>query len=640
MKNFTLIIVLLLGLSCAFAQQNDADFEQIVEAEMKSAVNITNFVANINTGNYDVLYHQLEFDIDPAEYFISGVVTTTFRAKDNMPDITFDLTSQLTVSEVTMGEDSLMFEQNTDDELIITFPTPLALNTEATVVITYSGQPAFGSDAFATNVHDGVPALWTLSQPYGAKDWWPCKQDLNDKIDNIDVYLTAPSEYVSVSNGLELSQIENGDGTKTTHFQHNYPIPAYLIAIACSNYTIYNQTAGTAPNTFPVVNYIYPETADTAIPELGHTLPTMNLFEELFETYPYHEEKYGHAQYGYGGGMEHTTVSFMGGYYRELIAHELAHQWFGNKVTCGSWKDIWLNEGFATYLSGLVVEDADGNDAFTEWKGGRNANITSFPNGSVYLSDTDTTNVSRIFNSRLSYNKGAMVAHMLRYRVGDTDFYQGLRNYLNDPELAFGYAKTHDLRAHLEATSGMDLNEFFQDWVYGQGYPTYSITIEHWEFGKVKITVNQTQSHPSVDFFEMPVPIRLFGANGAVQDIVVENTFNGQEFIVDVPFAYTGVQFNPQNDIISANNEVFLGTNQINSLDSVRLYPNPTSDNLNVQLPQNVLLEKAIFYNTLGQKVLETGNTTTWNIAQLANGVHFVTLITNKGTTQLRFIKE
>ena len=219
--------------------------------------------------------------------------------------------------------------------------------------------------AFTTSQHFGTPIMWTLSEPFGARDWWPCKQDLSDKIENIDFYITAPSAYKGVANGLEVSEIANNNGTKTVHYQHNYAIPAYLVAFAVTNYQIYQQTAGTAPNTFPIVNYIYPENYNSAVNQVAVTLPIMNLFENLFETYPFHEEKYGHAQFGWGGGMEHTTVSFMGSFSRDLIAHELAHHWFGNKITCGTWKDIWLNEGFAEYMSGLVYENLDGETAFT-----------------------------------------------------------------------------------------------------------------------------------------------------------------------------------------------------------------------------------------------------------------------------------
>lgn len=319
MRRNILLLCAFWMLTFTYAQQDDTVFNSLVEAEMKSAYQATNFTANLNTGNYDIQYHRLDFDVDPAVHFITGTVTTTFIAKDDMESITFDLTDELTVSSVTMGGSALTFTQNTSDELVITFPTVIVEDSEATVVVSYSGQPPLSSDGFNTSTHNGIPEIWTLSEPYGAKDWWPCKQDLNDKINNIDVYITAPSEYKSVSNGVEQAQVNNGDGTTTTHFQHNYLIPAYLIAIAVTDYTIFEQTAGTAPNTFPVVNYLHPESVTTATSQLAVTLPIMDLFEDLFETYPFHEEKYGHAQCGIGGGMEHTTVSFMGAFIVSLL---------------------------------------------------------------------------------------------------------------------------------------------------------------------------------------------------------------------------------------------------------------------------------------------------------------------------------
>lgn len=634
-RNFTFILYSLLGLHCAFAQNQDNDVKQIAEAEMKSAYAISNFTANMNTGNYDVVYQRLELQADPAIHFINGNVTTHYIAKEDMSQITFDLTNQLTVSTVKQNDIDLPFLQNENDELVITLPATQPQGILDSLTVTYSGAPPSNSDAFVTNQHAGVPVLWTLSEPYGAKDWWPCKQDLIDKVDKLDVYITAPSEYISVSNGLEQSQQDNGNGTKTTHFKHNYPIPAYLIAIAISNYSIYTQQAGTAPNEFPIVNYLYPETLAKSTQDVTVTLPIMNLYEQLFETYPFHQEKYGHAQCGFGGGMEHTTVSFMGSFGRNLIAHELGHQWFGDKITCGSWKDIWLNEGFATYLSGLVIEHFDGNDAFRNWKTSNTNNITSLPGGYIYLTDADTLDVGRTFSSRLTYNKGAMVLNMLRFKMGDTAFYQALKNYLADPELAYAYAKTPQLQAHLEATSGLDLTEFFNDWVYKEGYPTYAITVDNLNDGNVKIQIKQSQSHPSVTYFEMPVPIQLSSGSGQVHNIVVENTVNEQEFTVPVPFTVATAIFDVEKNIISTGNTIKVLSGDFKP----QLYPNPANTVLQVALSETTIVNETIFYNTLGKRVIETTNDTSWNVSRLATGVYFITLVTNKGTTQLNFFK-
>lgn len=638
MKKLSLLIALF-SISLSFAQNSTELNRHIAESEMKSASNVINFVANQNTANYDITYHRLRFTINPANDFITGNVTTHYVAKENLNTVTFDLTNELTVNSVTHHGNSLTFSQNSNKELIINLPATQNMNVLDSLTIDYAGIPSNDENAFVTYTHGSTPGLYTLSEPYGARDWWPCKQDLNDKVDSIDVYITAPSQYVSVSNGLQVGVVTNPNSTKTTHFHHGYPIPAYLIAIAATNYTIFTQQAGTAPNNFPIVNYIYPENQVTTQASLAVTLPIMNLYETLFETYPFSDEKYGHAQCALGGGMEHTTVSFMGGFSRELIAHELGHQWFGDKITCGTWKDIWLNEGFATYLSGLVIESLDGASQFSNWKESLNNNITSSPGGAVYLTDTETQNVGRIFSSRLTYNKGAMVVNMIRFKLGDTNFFQGIQNYLDDTDLAYGYALTEDLKVHLETVSGMDLDEFFNDWVYNQGYPTYTISAQNWGTNQVRFVVNQTQSHASVSFFEMPVPVRVFGNSGQQMDFILQNTTNGQVFIENIPFQVASITFNPNNDLISRNSTTTLGTADFELSQDIKIYPNPVSQILNLELPDGIVIEKAIFYNALGQIIKEATNETSWNVSGLPTGVNFIKVVTDSGVKQLKFIK-
>lgn len=633
------IAALLLSISFSFAQENEAVFDRMVESEMKSASKLLNLAVNPNTLNYDITQQTLRFSVDPAVYFINGNVQTTFTALSNLNTVTFDLTNQLVVSSVKKNNVNLTFVQNANNELVITLPTTQLTGTSATIEIIYSGQPATGEQAFTAGNHAGTPVIYTLSEPFGARDWWPCKQDLNDKINNIDVYITAPSQYKSVSNGVEMSQTVNGNLT-TTHFHHNYPIPAYLIAIAVTNYTIYNQTAGIAPNTFPIVNYIYPETFTPAVQsQLDQTPAIMNVFETLFETYPFHNEKYGHAQFGWGGGMEHTTVSFMGSFERSLIAHELGHQWFGDKITCGSWRDIWLNEGFAEYLSGLVIENLDGNASFTSWKNSKINNITSVTNGAVYLSETEATNVGRIFSSRLTYNKGAMVVNMLRFKLGDAVFFQGMRNYLADPNIAFKYAITPQLQTHLEAVYGQSLQEFFDDWIYRQGYPTYTITAQNWGTGQARIVINQTQSHFSVSFFEMPVPVRLTSTSGEIYDVVLNNTLNNQEFIIPVPFQVASIIFDPNKNIISKNNTTSLANDNFELDNAIAVYPNPTSNEIHIQIPSDVALEKCLVFNNLGQKVLET-TALDFSVSSLSTGIHILQIVTSNGTFNKKIIKK
>lgn len=626
-----------------FSQTTELEFEKMVASESKSAASTMNVQVNPNTQNYDVTYHELRFTVNPnnTPAAISGIVKTTFTALANMNSITFDMATQLVVSSVTMNSVNLTYSQS-NYELIINFPSTISTGTSASVIITYAGIPPSAEGAFTRGTHAGTPVIYTLSEPFGARDWWPCKQDLNDKINSFDMYITAPSAFYSVSNGLEQSRIVTG-ANATTHFKHLYPIPAYLVVLNITNYQVFNQQAGLGTLSspyFPIVNYLYPESNTTTVQtQLGVTPGIMNLFESLLEPYPFRNEKYGHAQFGWGGGMEHTTVSSMGSFGRDLISHELAHHWFGNKITCGTWKDIWLNEGLTEYMSGLVHEQ-DGATNFVTWKTGKINNITSQLGGATYLSDAGALNVNTIFSSRLTYNKGSMITHMLRWKLGDVKFFQALKSYLADPALAYGYAVSANLKSHLEAAdNGNSLTEFFNDWLYNQGYPTYSITAQNWGAGQAKIIVNQTQSHSSVSFFEMPLEIRLTGSGSQVLDVVVNNTTNAQEFIVSVPFVVTGVAFDPNKHIISKNNTATLGTENFDMNSAISVYPVPSENELTIQFPNNVTLFKVEIYNNLGQ-LLKTDFKNVLDVSGLSSGVHFLKIETSEGVFHKNFIKK
>jgi len=612
----------------------------ISEAEAKSASKKFNFKANPNTSNYDITYHKLEFSVNPAIASISGKITTTFTAKVNMTKVVFDLDDNMSVSKVTQNGNSLAFSQNSNDELNITLQNTLFSNQSTTVSIEYSGNPTSnGFGSFEVSTHSETPVLWTLSEPYGALGWWPCKQDLNDKIDTIDVYITAPQQYISVSNGMEQSATIN-NGLKTTHFKHQYPIPAYLIAIAVTNYQTYSHTVSNNGKPFPIINYVYPESLNYAQNNTRVTVNIMEHFINVFGNYPFENEKYGHAQFGWGGGMEHTTVSFMGSFDRDLIAHELAHQWFGNKITCGSWKDIWLNEGFATFLTGLSIEHLDGETAYKNWKSSKISSITSISNGAVYLSDADTLSVNRIFNGRLSYNKGAMVLHMLRKKLGETNFFIALKNYITDADLAYNYAKTPDLISHLEAVYGESLTEFFNDWVYNQGYPTYQVNWHQPEPNKVNIQLLQTQSDASVSFFETAVSIRLNGINGETKYLILNNISNNQTFIEEVSFTIASLEFDPNLDLISRNNTVTLSTeNQIIDKSTITIYPNPINDILEIFPSKTLIVKKTTIFNVLGKKMLETSKLSV-NLKEFSSGIYFVKIQTNKGNFDRKIIKK
>lgn len=643
MRYLLLYVVLLFSVSVSSQEtvKFDLDYlKEIASYEEKSALNKVAFKANPNTVNYDISYHRLFWEVDPTKAQINGEVTTYFTALETLDQIVFDLAGNMRVTEVKQRGSSLNFTQNNKDELLIDFSETQNKSKLDSVTITYGGNPVssgFGSFEINTHGASNTPVLWTLSEPYGAKGWWPCKQDLTDKIDSIDVIIKHPNQYKAASNGLLIS--ENAEGLSTlTHWQHKYPIPAYLIAIAVTNYSVYKEDAPELP--FEIVNYVYPEGINTAKNSTRITPDIMVLFNNLFEMYPFAKEKYGHAQFGWGGGMEHTTMTFMGGWSRGLIAHELAHQWFGNKITCGSWEDIWLNEGFATYLDGLVYENFDGQDVFAQWRQAVVNSVTSSPSGSTFV--TDTTSVSRIFSSRLSYRKGAMILHMLRYKIGDENFFQGLKNYLADPVLAYSYARTADLQRHLEATSLLDLNEFFSDWFYGQGYPEYDVVWSQSDTDEIiHFQVSQDQSHPSVSFFEMPLPIIVTGPFGESEKLRLEVSENEQIFSIQLNFKVVSVQIDPETQLISKNNRAVLGLDTASLQSIVSIFPNPVTDQLNISTQGILYVKKITIYNVLGKKMMEVLDPSNQiSLEQLDFGAHLVVIDTDQGRLHKTILKK
>lgn len=638
MKNIFLIVVFGLFANRLCAQIPAAAYNEYRLYEQLAAEKRLAFVPNPNTYNYDVTYQKLEIQIDPSQYYINGAVTTQFVAQEDMQTIVFDLSHQLQVTAVWQENQLLSYTQG-NNELRIDLSELVLTGAMGEVKVNYEGVPPTDNEAFVQSYHNNSPIVWTLSEPFGAKDWWPCKQSLNDKVDSIDIYLKTPQAMVAVANGMEQSQTTDGNGWKTTHFKHQYPIPAYLVAIAVTNYEVFEQTAGTAPYTFPIINYLYPENYQSAVNQLAVTLPIMNLFENLFGTYPFHQEKYGHAQFGWGGGMEHTTVSFMGSFSRGLIAHELAHHWFGNKVTCGTWQDIWINEGFAEYMAGLVVAHLDGDEAFVNWKKQKNNSITSATWGNLYLTEEQALDSNRIFNGRLTYNKGSMVVHMLRYVLGDEDFYQGMKQFLNDPELAYGYAVTEQVKNHLEAASGKDLASFFNQWIYSEGYPSYQVAAEIISPSQIKIVLSQTTSHPSVSFFQMPVTLQLKGSNGETELIVLEHTENDQEFMVDVSLLdIQNIEVDPFADIITKDNKVSIQEGVALKSGEIVVFPNPTADAFQVVFPKKMEVLSMDLYDTKGKLIRKNINNP-YQSSELSGGVYVLRIETAEQIYHKKVVK-
>jgi aminopeptidase N len=525
MKNMVGVLILLISFNAKSQSQINycKQINDIAAMEQASNVRLSNTTnATAASNNFDVKYYRCEWQVDPAVRFIKGKVTIYFTITSATNSISLDMMNPLIADSIKQKNSSLNF-QHINNALQINFANPATINLLDSVTIFYHGvPPTTGFGSFIQTAHAGVPIIWTLSEPYGSRDWWPCKNGLDDKADSIDVFVTHPSQYKAASNGL--SQSETLSGTNTiTHWKHRYPIATYLICFAVTNYAVFNNSVQLGNINMPMQTFCYPENLTLFQNNTPLVLSTLQFYNKTFGDYPFIKEKYGHVQFGWGGGQEHQTSTFIVTPDEGLMAHELAHQWFGDKVTCASWQDIWLNEGFATHLASMYFEQKYPATAITNRKN-EIANITAIPGGSVWVDDT--TNVNRIFDGRLSYRKGSHVLYMLRWILGDSVFLKGVRQYHDDAKLRYGFAKTDDLKRYLEQVSGKDLTTFFKEWFYGRGYPSYNVQWSQIGNNYVKIKMDQTTSHPSVGFFELPVALKFKNASQE-KTIIVNNKFSG-----------------------------------------------------------------------------------------------------------------
>ncbi len=565
--------------SICFAQQGPQEAESLAHLEMQAKQNRFNNVQGrtFASNNFDVKYYRCEWEVDPAIRYINGKVTVYFNVTNTTSNIILDLTNALAVDSVKKAGSLIGFAQ-TSDSLTINFPTTININTIDSISIWYKGVPGnTGFGSFIQDTHAGTPVMWTLSEPYGSKDWWPCNNGLNDKADSIDILVTHPNIYKAASNGLLQSETPIAGNRTITHWKHRYPIASYLVCMAITNYVVFNNSVLLGAVNLPMLTYCYPESLAAFQTNTPNVLEAMQLFHNNFTSYPFINEKYGHVQFGWGGGMEHQTATFIVNTGESLMAHELGHQWFGDKITCNSWEDIWLNEGFATYLAAFHMETKYPANALTNRQNVINS-ITSQPGGTVKVADT--TNINLIFNGRLSYNKGSYLLFMLRFILGDVVFMNAIRRYQNDPALAYRNATTGDLKRNLEAESGRDLTYFFDQWYSGQGYPSYNITWNVLDGNCVNIRLSQTTSMPaSVPFFRLPVTLKFKNATNETT-VILDNTVNNQDFTRSLGFTADTVLVDHNLWLVTKNNTTLKTANVTNGTCSVLSLPTDTIQNI------------------------------------------------------------
>jgi aminopeptidase N len=526
--------------------------------------------------NYDVTFYHLNLLAESTSNYLEGEVKVVGRAiNTNMDTLVLELTNQLKVEKVYLGEASLDFEHK-QDILKIFFQEDIEINELFDVSIKYKGQAASenGRGYNSANTNQGTRVSWTLSEPFYSKDWWPCKQDLNDKADSVWVFVTTSKENKVGSNGLLSRTVELENDKLRYEWKSNYPIAYYLISIAVANYMEYSFEIP-SENGSPVFvqNYLYPDSAmfknQKAL--IDCTYLQMNLLQEKYGTYPFIKEKYGHCIAPIGGGMEHQTMTTQSSFSFHLTIHEMGHSWFGNQVTCAKWNDIWINEGFATYTQYLGLQYLVNEAAADGFMAGMQSVVKREPGGSVYVPDEFTEDRSRIFSGRLSYYKGACIIHMIRYLINHDDlFFEILRTFQS--RFKDKTATGEDFKMVLEELSGKDFDVFFSLWYYGEGYPIYSFQWTQYVNGNLEILSSQTSSTEKTPFFDMQFDLLIFFEDGTQELVSLEQNLPEKVFNFSFNKSVKNIMPNPRSqnlmDVYSIKeSNVFPG--------EIRIEPNP-----------------------------------------------------------------
>ncbi len=615
--------------------------EALSKANMLATMQMENPSRTANMDLYDVTYYSLELEPVYDEYTLYGDITVKARVLD-APIETLELHLQDNMEAWNAhsgGHPTLV--THLENIITIYLDRTYEPGEMVTISLSYEGNPDFSY--FRWDFYAFEDWIWTMSEPYGASYWWPCKNMNSDKPDSLDMKITVPEHLIAASNGTLVSETVPSPGKKTYHWQERHAIAPYLVSLAIYPYTVlnYTYTALDGTTTMPVDFYIVPQFLEQALALYPSTVDMIEAFAQGFGEYPFLDEKYGHAHYRGSSGMEHQTLSsFNINYYMEwLQSHELSHQWFGNYVTCDDFHHIWLNEGFATWCEAYWREINEGMDAYHSEMG-----FAAYHGpGTIFVEDA--TDFQAIFDYSLSYKKASWVVHMLRGQLGDETFFAGVRAYLDT--YAHSSATTEQFRDVMAEVSGRNLDDFFQRWIYGEGTPDYLISWSSSAVGddtQVSLRVEQTQSEPE---FHLQLPILIQTTEGE-QLFTVENDQRIQNFDFLVPGQLEDLQLDPDHWILcfisyDVSDVPNLAGSEPRLLPNV---PNPFNPSTTIRyaLPDDASVQVAV-YDVSGAlvRLLESGqrqageHSVRWDGHNeqglaAASGVYFVQLKAGKNT--------
>jgi aminopeptidase N len=565
----------------------DTVYKPFFESYGKILKSLSSQNTNPLLGDYDVTFYKLDIEADDKSDHIRGNVTILALVQNNpLSTLVVELHSGLMVDRVLVNGEEKQFS-HVGDEINIPFGNPVDTGEMVMAQIFYGGQTG-GGMVTETDENWDVPVTYTSSEPFYSKDWFPCKMDLQDKADSVHVFVTTDYGQKAVSNGILTGTTYFPNGKVRYEWKSNYPSAFYLISFAVTEYIEYNIEAHPAGSSNPIFiqNFLYnrPGCLDTYRDQINVTIPIMELFCDLFDSYPFREEKYGHYMWPRGGGMEHQTMTGMGNFEFYLVAHELGHSWFGNYVTCATWQDIWINEGFATYAGYLATENlgpeyADGERAYRFERAMRE------PDGTVFIPADEADDPSRIFSGNLSYSKGMALVHMIRFELQDDEvFFLTLRNFIS--RYANDVATGLDFKEVLEETSGMDFTDFFDQWYFGAGYPIYEVAWEQKDQMVILQSV-QTTSSALTNLFKMSMEYRLFYLGGDTT-VRVQHSVNEETYAFNITQSIDSIQVDPDNWVLNGVAGVHENTPKKSSGERFSIYPNPNNGSFTFKLVEEL----------------------------------------------------
>jgi hypothetical protein len=426
-----------------------------------------------NQTDYDVRFYDVSLRVNDTTEVIYGKVTFVIDAVvNNLSSVEVDFFSNMITDSIIGPSGAMTFGYVSSNLLQVNLDRAYDQGEQITFDFYYHGHPVEGGfQAFSFDFHGTSKVISSLSEPYFARTWWPCKDRMDDKPDSMKMAIEVAAGYYCGSNGTLDSVVNASVNSDVYYYSVGYPITTYLFSVAISEYTVWTQdyVYNGGADTMPVVHATYPDWYSYSVPRWGVTPSAIGIFSDVFGPYPFLDEKYGHSNFPWGGGMEHQTMTSMYGgsfgFSESVVVHELAHQWWGDMITCESWRDIWLNEGWASYAEALYYEALGGSASYHNYMD----DMQYSSGGTIYLSDTSSVNA--IFTS-LVYDKGAWVLHMLRGIVGDSVFFAAVEAYYNSP-YKYSHINSEQFEEIFEVAYGQQLDWFFDNWLHGTYRPNY-----------------------------------------------------------------------------------------------------------------------------------------------------------------------